>query len=221
MLQFSLRAQDLNPSIVGLVFIPGMDFILLSRPCIWMDRCWISPLYKRHYASFGKVCHAGSDCNLQALQFSSIMDCFSPPGSQYSTFRSMRACLQEGDSQVSCSSIPLKSVSEACDVFGKQVYASTSRRQPRAIAKACIVWGVSYANFQQSFSSLLSLCTVGFWSCNCSFPLSPRNWCGVLKKVRTICFCWVAFTIDGLTGIPQDYPDHVFNQYSFFSLRGK
>lgn len=43
MLQFSLRVQDLNPSIVGLVFIPGMDFILLSRPCIWMDRCWISP----------------------------------------------------------------------------------------------------------------------------------------------------------------------------------
>lgn len=121
----------------------------------------------------------------------------------------MRTCLQEGDSQVNCSSVPLKSVSEVCDVFGNQVYPSTSRGQPRAIAKACIVLGVSYANFEQSLSSLLSLCTVGFWSCSCFFSLSPRNWHGVLKKVKKVCFCWVAFTIDSLTRTPQDYPDYV------------
>lgn len=116
--------------------------------------------------------------------------------------------------------LQLNSVSEVCDVFGNQVYPSTSRSQPRVIAKACIVLGVSYANFQQSLSSLLSLCTAGCWSCNCSFSLSPRNWCGVLKKVKKVYFCWVAFTIDNLTRTPQDYPDYAFNQCSPFSLRG-
>lgn len=186
MLQFSLRVQDLNLSIVDLVFIPGMDFIVLSRPCIWMDRCWISPLL-----------HLLKEFAMMALiviyrLYSLVVLWFAFLPLVASTALS---CLWElvfrKENPRSVAAQFLWKLTEVCGVIDNQIYSSTSRRQPRAIAKACIVLRVSYANFQQTLSLLLSLCTAGFWRCNCSFSLSPRNWCGVLRKVKKVCLCWV------------------------------
>lgn len=113
--------------------------------------------HKRHYYTFRSIRHAGYCCGVYALQISSTVGFFSLVVACLLCSGTMKQSLQEGASQVSCSSIFLNPVLSVC-YLQQSGFPVEFWKTSKAIAKTCIVWGVSSATFHHCL-------TAHFWTC--------------------------------------------------------